>query len=792
MPVLSELITKIVADNSSFDRATKTSDDRLKDFGKRADVVGEKLTTFGKNMSLFVTAPILALGTSFVTAASNAEEVNSKFQVVFSDISAAAEASAQNLVDNFGLSEVAAKDLEGKTGDLLTGFGFTQTAALNLAGQVGELAVDLASFTNVEGGAAEAARAITSAMLGENEAVKKLGVAILKADIDAQILADTQAGLTFETERQAKASAVLSLVMGQSANAQGDYARTSESFANQLRLLGERVNDLAVAFGNELLPTATRMITKLVDLVEGFTALDSGTKRTIITISGIGAATGPALLALGTLSKLVGFLAANPLVLAGAGVLALSAAMVILTPKAQTMARWVEELVKDTEELAEETEEATVTAEDQAAVLGDMTAVLAAVSGAYKELVENQEQLNVAMVEGEGKTERSAKLLNESNAATEAAITARRTQLAVIGKELSAEEELNIKIEAREKLLQQFATETMDMTGEAMQGHVAELQGWRAELEDLPEAVRRLQEAEAAANEARIKGLAEQKAARDEFQAQEMENADARERRRNEEHESEIVNSVAIREQRLADIKSWDEGQSKSEEMRLAAIEEERDRRLAQADEMLNIADTLTSGLDTLWQESFDNRSLRGQMAHDAEMARIEDEVNNEVEKNRLLGVEKDRWEEEKRKLAFEEAIRTKAAALFDIGIGTAVGIVNSLAKGGPVGIALAAIIGGLAAAQAALVIAKPLPALAEGGVFRGPAIIGEQGPEIAIPLRDDVLSRVGESIVGALGGQDDVPVQVSVRIDENVLAEVVTRGIRDRHILVDKRAVVE
>lgn len=201
-------------------------------------------------------------------AASDAQETFSKFDTVFRDVSKAAEKEFKTLRDEYGLSSVASKQLLSDTGDLLTGFGFSGKAALDLSGRVNRLAVDLASFTNFSGGAVGASKALTKALLGERESVKALGISILEEDVKKQVAINTAKGLIFETERQAKAYATLDIAIQQSKNAIGGYARESDGFANQTKLLKERINDLAVVIGTALLPVGGKLVSFFIELTE--------------------------------------------------------------------------------------------------------------------------------------------------------------------------------------------------------------------------------------------------------------------------------------------------------------------------------------------------------------------------------------------------------------------------------------------------------------------------------------------------------------------------------------------
>ena len=234
---------------------------------KSTEAMTAKLAGIGKGLTI-AGAAITAVSIGLIKMASDSEETASKFAIVFKDVSDEAAKMAKNLADNFGLSTKASKQLLSDTGDLLTGFGFTGKAALDLSVKVNELAVDLASFTNYSGGAEGASAALTKALLGEREGVKSLGISILETDVKAKVLEMTQQGLTFETERQAKAYATLLIAQEQSKNAMGDFSRTSGGFANQMRILKANVSDVAIALGEKLLPIATELTGKVIELVK--------------------------------------------------------------------------------------------------------------------------------------------------------------------------------------------------------------------------------------------------------------------------------------------------------------------------------------------------------------------------------------------------------------------------------------------------------------------------------------------------------------------------------------------
>jgi len=284
------LSVKLSLNDKQFQSNLKKSTRKLKQFG-------DGMASIGMSITRNFTAPLLGLGSVAVKLASDFEETQSKFNTVFRDIRDDATETADNLKKNFGLSGQAALQLLGDTGDLLTGFGFTQEEALKLSNQVNELAVDLASFTNFSGGAAGASAALTKALLGERESIKSLGIAITEADLKTFA---AEQGLVFkELDRVAKATLTYNLALKQSQNAVGDFARTSESFANQLRKLKSDLNDAGVEIGQELLPLAKDLVIALSDLAKFTSQYTSEQKKGALKTAGLASAFGIILVVVG-------------------------------------------------------------------------------------------------------------------------------------------------------------------------------------------------------------------------------------------------------------------------------------------------------------------------------------------------------------------------------------------------------------------------------------------------------------------------------------------------------------
>jgi len=173
MGILShELRLRIGGDSTDFNRAAK-------DVQKTSKTLGRTLTAIGTGIGAGM---FTAFARDAVKAASDAEEIASKYSTVFRGIGDEANTMANRFATAFDLAGSTAQKMLSDTGDLLAGFGYTAAEAANMSERVNTLAVDLASFTNYVGGAAGASSALTKALLGESEAAKALGIVIRQSD----------------------------------------------------------------------------------------------------------------------------------------------------------------------------------------------------------------------------------------------------------------------------------------------------------------------------------------------------------------------------------------------------------------------------------------------------------------------------------------------------------------------------------------------------------------------------------------------------------------------------------
>jgi hypothetical protein len=182
-----------------------------------------------------------------VGAASDLDESLSKTRTVFGDASDAVEKFAQDAATNLGLSEQAALEATSTFGNLFTAMGINTGKASSLSQEIVQLAADLASFNNIE--VEEAIIALRSGLVGETEPLRRLGVNLSAARINAEALSSGLAETKGQIDAAAKAQAAFNLIMDDTATAQGDFARTSDGLANTTRTLKAAVDDAKASIG---------------------------------------------------------------------------------------------------------------------------------------------------------------------------------------------------------------------------------------------------------------------------------------------------------------------------------------------------------------------------------------------------------------------------------------------------------------------------------------------------------------------------------------------------------------
>ena len=178
-------------------------------------------------------------------------EVENVVNVAFGDMSQQAYDFASTATEQFGLSELAAKQYAGTMMAMLNSTGVAQDAAAEMSTTLAGLAGDLASFYNID--TDEAFRKLRSAMAGETEPMRELGVNMTVTALESYALSQ---GITESWQSMTQAEQAMlryNYIMSATSQQQGDFQRTVGSFANQWRLLTLNVQQFSATIGQGLI-----------------------------------------------------------------------------------------------------------------------------------------------------------------------------------------------------------------------------------------------------------------------------------------------------------------------------------------------------------------------------------------------------------------------------------------------------------------------------------------------------------------------------------------------------------
>jgi hypothetical protein len=243
------------AKTGKYKRDLKSAKNATQKFGRE---VRASLNENAKSFVLFATvagAAFTALGLKALGFGSDLEETQGKFDVVFRGMTETAEEWAKNLQDNYAQSEIESKKYLSSLQDLIVPTGIAREEAGRLSNEFVKMASDLGSFNNLP--TQKVIEDIQSALAGGSETLTKYGINVKVAAVKQEALNQGWIKGTEKITQAQRQQAILNIMMREGADAVGDMARTSESYANQLKDTSANVEDTATKIGQSLIPAAT-------------------------------------------------------------------------------------------------------------------------------------------------------------------------------------------------------------------------------------------------------------------------------------------------------------------------------------------------------------------------------------------------------------------------------------------------------------------------------------------------------------------------------------------------------
>lgn len=214
----------------------------------------------------FAVGKLVQFGKECVELGSDLTEVQNVVDVTFTTMSDKVNEFAKNAMTSAGLSETMAKRYVGTFGAMSKSFGFSESQAYDMSTALTQLTGDVASFYNISQDLAYIK--LKSVFTGETETLKDLGVVMTQSALDQYALANGYGKTTSEMTEQEKVALRLAFVQKQLSAASGDFIRTSDSWANQVRVMQLQLQSLKATVGQGLINIFTPVL-KVINILLG-------------------------------------------------------------------------------------------------------------------------------------------------------------------------------------------------------------------------------------------------------------------------------------------------------------------------------------------------------------------------------------------------------------------------------------------------------------------------------------------------------------------------------------------
>lgn len=253
---------ELLAVDKEFTRALRNAQGTAKRFGS---VAAKGLRVAGIAAAAMGAAAV-AGASKAVGAASDLEQSMGAVETVFGNARGAVDKFADQAAVSAGLSKREVNEMASVMGASLQSFGFEAEDAAGMTVELQQRAADMAATFG--GPTADAVGAIGALMRGEADPIERFGVSIKQADVNARLLSDGLGELEGEERRLAEAQARLDLLMEQTANTTGTFARESDTLAGKQQTLKASLENSAASIGEALLPAAAAGVDMLQQLTD--------------------------------------------------------------------------------------------------------------------------------------------------------------------------------------------------------------------------------------------------------------------------------------------------------------------------------------------------------------------------------------------------------------------------------------------------------------------------------------------------------------------------------------------
>ena len=212
----------------------------------------DSFKTIAKASAFTASAGLALFAKESISLASDLREVQNVVDVTFGESASTINDFANNSLKNFGLTKLEAKRMTGTFGALFKSAGIGGKDLIKMSKGMTELAGDFSSFYNLK--PEEAFNKLRAGISGESEPLKALGINMSVANLETFRRSKGIKKLYKNMSEAEKQQLRYNFILSAGKDAVGDYARTSDSWANQTKLLTSNIADLGASIGEKVLP----------------------------------------------------------------------------------------------------------------------------------------------------------------------------------------------------------------------------------------------------------------------------------------------------------------------------------------------------------------------------------------------------------------------------------------------------------------------------------------------------------------------------------------------------------
>ena len=232
----------------------------------------------GVMAAAFSVSLLTNFGKAAIDLASDLQEVQNVVDTAFGGMAYKMEEFSKTAIETYGISELTAKRTASTYMAMAKGMGIAEDAGSDMALTLTGLTADMSSFYNVSQEMADTA--IKSIFTGETESLKQYGIVMTEVNLEQFALSQGITKSLSAMTQQEKTMLRYNFVLEQTALAQGDFAKTSDSWANKTRVLNERWKEMQATFGETFIALGVLILPVIEQIINGLNQIALMAKAT--------------------------------------------------------------------------------------------------------------------------------------------------------------------------------------------------------------------------------------------------------------------------------------------------------------------------------------------------------------------------------------------------------------------------------------------------------------------------------------------------------------------------------